>query len=120
LLVEDEALISMVAAETLRDFGFTVDEVANAAGALDLVKADVGGFAAAIIDIGLPDRKGDELATDLISLRADFPIIIATGQGKTALEGKLKKTARLTLLPKPYDSESLRKSLVKIGVSPKK
>lgn len=120
LLVEDEALISMVAAETLRDFGFAVEEAANAAGAMDLAKAGIGGYTAAIIDIGLPDRKGDELAADLIKLRADLPIVIATGQGDKALDGKLKKTARLTLLTKPYDSDSLRKSLAKVGVSAKK
>lgn len=120
LLVEDEALISMVAAETLRDFGFKVEEATSAASALDLAKADIASFCAAIIDIGLPDRNGDELAAELMTLRADLPIVIATGQGDQALDGKLEKTARLTLLPKPYDGESLRASLAEVGVVPKK
>jgi PAS domain S-box-containing protein len=120
LLVEDEALISMVTSEALRDFGFTVEEASNAAGALSLMQADIASFAAAIIDIGLPDRKGDELAADLVTLRADLPIIIASGQGEKALDGKLKKAKRLTFLNKPYDSEGLRKSLAEVGVPLKK
>lgn len=117
LLVEDEAMISMVTAENLRELGFAVEEVTTAAGAISATKEDIGAFAAAIIDIGLPDRKGDELATELKSMRPDFPIVIATGHGESALNGKLKKTKSLTLLTKPYDSEGLKKSLKAVGVS---
>jgi CheY-like chemotaxis protein len=117
LLVEDEAMIAMVTAENLRELGFAVEEVTTAAGAMNAAKGDIGAFAAAIIDIGLPDRKGDELATELKSLRPDFPIVIATGHGDSALDGKLKKTKSLTLLTKPYDSEGLKKSLKAVGVS---
>jgi DNA-binding NtrC family response regulator len=119
LLVEDEAMIAMVTAENLRDLGFEVEEVANAAKAMSAAKGDINGFAAAIIDIGLPDRKGDELASELISMRPDLPIVIATGHGEKALDGKLKKSASLTLLKKPYDSEGLLKSLKSVGVTPK-
>ena len=71
---------------------------------------------AAIIDIGLPDGKGDVLAKELKVLRPDLPIVIATGQGDGALDGNLKKTPQLTLLSKPYDSEGLRKSLATVGL----
>ena len=116
LLVEDESLVSMVAAETLRELGFDVEEVATAAAALKSAKANIGGFAAAIIDIGLPDGKGDALAKELKILRPDLPIVIATGQGDGALDGNLKKSPQLTLLSKPYDSEGLRKSLATVGL----
>jgi PAS domain S-box-containing protein len=119
LLVEDEAMMSMVTAESLRDLGYDVEEAANAASAMKAAKGNIGGFAAAIIDIGLPDRKGDQLATDLKNLRPDFPIVIATGHGDKALDGKLKKSKSLTLLTKPYDSEGLKKSLQAVGVPPK-
>jgi len=119
LLVEDEAMISMVTAENLRDLGYDVEEAANAASAMKAAKGNIGGFAAAIIDIGLPDRKGDELATELKNLRPDFPIVIATGHGDKALDGKLKKSKSLTLLTKPYDSEGLKKSLQAVGVPSK-
>jgi CheY-like chemotaxis protein len=117
LLVEDEAMIAMVTAENLRDLGFAVEEVTTAEGAINATKDDIGAFAAAIIDIGLPDRKGDELANELKNMRPDFPIVIATGHGESALDGKLKKTKSLTLLTKPYDSEGLKKSLKAVGVS---
>ena len=119
LLVEDEAMISMLTAENLRDLGFEVEDAANAASAIDAAKKNIGAFAAAIIDIGLPDRKGDDLAIELKGLRPDLPIVIATGQGDKALDGKLNKTRNLTLLKKPYDSDGLKKSLQTLGVSAK-
>jgi DNA-binding NtrC family response regulator len=117
LLVEDEAMIAMVTAENLRDLGFEVEEAATAANAISAAKDDIDGFAAVIIDIGLPDRKGDDLAIELKGLRPDLPIVIATGHGEKALDGKLKKSKSLTLLAKPYDSEGLKRSLSAVGVS---
>jgi PAS domain S-box-containing protein len=117
LLVEDESLVAMVAAETLREMGFEVEEAATVAAALKCAKTGIDGFAAAIIDIGLPDGKGDALAKELKNIRPNLPIIIATGQGDGALDGHLKKTPQLTLLSKPYDSEGLRKSLATIGLN---
>jgi CheY-like chemotaxis protein len=119
LLVEDEAMIAMLTVENLQELGFDVEEATNAAIALATAKKDIGGFAAAIIDIGLPDKKGDDLALELKHLRPDLPIVIATGQGDKALDGKLKDSDHLALLKKPYDSNGLKQSLMSLGVSAK-
>jgi len=116
LLVEDEAMIAMLTVENLRELGFEVEEAANATAALAAARKNISDFAAAVIDIGLPDRKGDDLALELKTLRPDLPIVIATGEGDGALDGKLKKIDNLTLLKKPYDSAGLDKSLKALGV----
>jgi DNA-binding response OmpR family regulator len=116
LLVEDEAMIAMLTVENLRELGFEVEEAANATAALAAARKNISDFAAAVIDIGLPDRKGDDLALELKILRPDLPIVIATGEGDGALDGKLKKIDNLTLLKKPYDSAGLDKSLKALGV----
>src|SRR6266700_440631 len=65
LLVEDEALVAMVAAETLIELGFDVVEAATARAALDHAGADHAEFEFAVIDLGLPDRPGEELIAEL-------------------------------------------------------
>ncbi len=117
LLVEDEALIAAVTAETLRDLGFQVEEAATAAAALAFATNQAEKLSAAIVDINLPDGKGDELAKKLRALKPDLPIVIATGSGDKAFAGDLKKGAPLALLSKPYDSDGLRQSLATVGLS---
>ncbi|HLL29120.1 MAG TPA: response regulator [Xanthobacteraceae bacterium] len=116
LLVEDEALVAMVAAETLRDLGFKVEEAGTAAAALNVAQDQSEKLSAAIIDINLPDGKGDELAKKLRALKPDLPIVIATGAGDKTLANELKKGAPLALLSKPYDSGGLRRSLAAVGL----
>jgi CheY-like chemotaxis protein len=41
----------------------------------------VWGFAAVIVDIGLPDRSGDDLVREIRSMHAALPILVATGKG---------------------------------------
>ena len=116
LLVEDEALISMVAAETLRELGFKVEEAATVAAALSFAKDQSDKLSAAIVDINLPDGKGDELAKSLRALKPDLPIVIASGAGDNGLASELKGGAPLAMLSKPYDSDGLRRSLATVGL----
>ena len=116
LLVEDEALIAAATAEALRDLGFEVEEAATAAAALAFAKGNTAKLSAAIIDLNLPDGKGDDLAKKLRALKPSLPIVIATGESGKTLAGDLKKGAPITLLSKPYDSDGLRKSLVTVGL----
>jgi DNA-binding NtrC family response regulator len=117
LLVEDEPLVAMVAADALRDLGFGVEEVTTAQAARAQAKMNISNLTGVIIDIGLPDGKGDELAAEFKKLRPDLPVIIATGHGDKTINGLLKKAPRLTLLTKPYDSDALWKSLVDVGLN---
>ncbi len=116
LLVEDEALIAAATAETLREFGFKVEEAATAAAALAFAKDQMANLTAAIVDINLPDGKGDELAKELRALKPSLPIVISTGAGDKTLAGELKKGAPIALLSKLYDSDGLRKSLATVGL----
>ena len=61
LLVEDEPLIQMLAVEYLEGRGFTVYKAGSATEAINTLGLLPGGVDAVVVDIGLPDRKGDEL-----------------------------------------------------------
>ena len=49
---------------------------------------------AAIVDVGLPDRRGDALAAELRALYADLPIVIASGYGEETVARPRRRPAR--------------------------
>ncbi len=117
LLVEDEVLVAAIAAENLRDIGFEVVEATSAKAALDHAAKDAAALKAAIVDIGLPDQKGDALAAELRKLRGDLPIIVATGHSSDSLPRELREAEKVAVLGKPYDLNDLKAALNAVGVA---
>jgi DNA-binding NarL/FixJ family response regulator len=111
LLVEDEALVAMAAAETLSELGFDVVEAATAQAALDHAGADHAHFEFAVIDLGLPDRPGEELIAELKMRRPDFPIIVASGYCEEALRERINVDEHFAFLSKPYDLAGLQTAI---------
>ncbi|NUO72826.1 MAG: response regulator [Frateuria sp.] len=106
LLVEDDALIRMDAAEMLRELGHEVLEVEygpDALAALQGRHVDV-----LVTDVGLPGMSGIELARRVRQLRPGIGLIFATGD--TELEGK-EACRDAVFLCKPYDAASLARSV---------
>ena len=110
LLVEDEALVAALAADALEELGFQIVEAATARAALELAGPGISTFALAIVDVGLPDGRGDMLAIELRKLRSDLPIIIATGYGEASLDERIRDK-RTIVLGKPYDLSQLHAAI---------
>jgi DNA-binding response OmpR family regulator len=120
LFVEDEILIQIVAEEDLKLHGFDVVVAGTAQAALDAAKKESGGFAAAIIDVGLPDRGGDALASDLRAMAATLPIVIVSGYDKDVLGERFTGDPLVQFLRKPYRSPQLIAALASVNVTPSK
>jgi CheY-like chemotaxis protein len=116
LLVEDEALVAMIAADSLNELGYDVIEVGTARAALEHAYPNCAKFDFAVIDMGLPDRPGDELISDLRKLCPDLPIIVASGYGDDELRRKLKAYDGFVFLNKPYEQASLRAAIDSLGL----
>jgi DNA-binding response OmpR family regulator len=117
LLVEDESLVAMVAADALREMGFEVAEAPSAGQALALASAGIWDFEIAIVDLGLPDREGSELVVELKQMRSDLPIIVASGQSAGAASAEFSGFEKLCVLSKPYQFATLRSSLQSLGIA---
>ncbi len=116
LIVEDEALIRLFVLDALGDYGFQVEEAENATDAMAQLSANDASVDAVIIDIGLPDRRGDLLTTELRKKWADLPIVIATGHDRTELASRFSLDARIAVIGKPYSPGMLLEALRKVGV----
>lgn len=114
LLVEDDPLMRMVVAGNLEAAGFTVDEAGSGLEARRLWQA--GRFAAAIIDIGLPDCRGDQVASEFRNADPHFPIILASGYDEQTIAAGFLGSRFSRALAKPYDEPALLAALEALGV----
>ena len=116
LFVEDEVLIQIAAGEDLREQGFDVVVAGTAKAAIEAVQSGIDGFAAAIIDIGLPDGGGDALAADFRSISKRLPIVIVSGYDKDVVSARFGDDPHLTFLRKPYRGAQLVAALAELNV----
>ena len=107
LLVEDEILIQVMAAEHLEQAGIEVEVSSSAANALQRLRLMRGEVDVVILDVGLPDRKGDVLASEMRSLYPKLAILFATGASEDELRRKFAEDARVAFIGKPYMPDAL-------------
>src|SRR5262249_25069946 len=86
LFVEDEVLVRMLAVEHLERAGYRVEAAGSSTEALN--KARLASIAAAVVDLGLPDRKGDHLVRELRRLFPRVPVVIASGYPEADLRAR--------------------------------
>ena len=114
LLVEDEALVALVAEDAMTALGFDVHVAYSAEAALEaLVDAPAD---LAVIDIGLPDMRGDELARKIQQQVPDVAIVIASGYDLDQISADLKTHPRVTVVAKPYTDADLATALSGLGL----
>lgn len=116
LIVEDELLVRMFAVDALEDAGFDVLQAGDAVEALNALRQAADSFTAVVVDLGLPDRSGDQLAAEIRSLRADLPILIASGRSERELKDRFAGDKQVGILVKPYTSVLLIDALELLGV----
>ena len=107
LLVEDEPLIRMLTVDMLDHLGFAAIEAASGAEALVLDDQTLRSVAGLMIDLGLPDGPGEEVARQLRQRRPDLPVILTTGADATAARARLAGNGPVGVLEKPYQLNDL-------------
>jgi DNA-binding response OmpR family regulator len=116
LLVEDETIVAMIAEDYLTEMGFEPRWVQTAADAL-IVLGEHPSLRLAIIDIGLPDMRGDLLARRALEMAPGVSIILATGYDPVDLESKFSDCPTVHTLGKPYAEHDLRAAVVALGLT---
>jgi two-component sensor histidine kinase len=115
LLVEDDPLMRMVVAGNLEAAGFRVEEAGSGMEARAIWQK-TGGVDAAIIDIGLPDCRGDQLASEFRVSAPHLPIILATGYDEKVVAPGFIGSRFGRVLAKPYDDAAMLKTLEALGL----
>ena len=111
LIVEDEVLIRMLAVDMLLDLEREADEAGTAKEALEMLRAPGAAYAVVLLDLGLPDKHGDELVRDIRQTHADLPLVVASGEDQHEVKSRLQEFGPIGFLGKPYDLDGLKKVL---------
>jgi DNA-binding response OmpR family regulator len=105
LLVDDEPELLELMRRALERHQHTVTTADSPAAAEAAFGASR--FDAAILDLSLPGRSGEELALDFLTQAPDLRVIIATGYPYSAAHLAAGLVARISVLQKPFLTREL-------------
>jgi PAS domain S-box-containing protein len=108
LLVDDDILVSMGAADMLLDLGHSVTEAQSGSHALRLLESDAP-FDVVVTDYAMPGMNGFELAQRIKERASNLPVILATGYA----ELPANRSIEFERLSKPYTAKDLAAALEK-------
>jgi PAS domain S-box-containing protein len=83
LVVDDEESILRFMSQMLERLGYSATSVSSALDAIDLFAKDPEAFDLIITDQTMPKMTGDELASRVLKLRKDIPLILCSGYSET-------------------------------------
>jgi two-component system response regulator TctD len=104
LLVEDDVLTALSLAEALVEAGYAVRCAEDGLHALELARAIEP--AIAIVDLGLPDISGEQVARSLREWYPNLPLVICTGFDLETVASMIEDL-RAHVLEKPLDDAQL-------------
>ncbi|MFK0094808.1 response regulator [Pseudomonas sp. NPDC090592] len=109
LVVEDDDIVRMLMVEVLDELGYTVIEAENATAALRVLEDPSQTLALMMTDVGLPDMRGEELASKARELRPLLPVLFASGYADS-----LNVPEGMHMIGKPFSIDQLRDKVVAI------
>ena len=105
LVVEDETMLLLVVAETLRDAGFDVWEASDGNAALEILNGQAP-IDLLITDIKMPGMNGYQVAEASLRLRPGLKVLFMTGYAQEPIPQSVKQ-AGIPVLYKPFDFNKL-------------
>ena len=107
LLVEDEASVARYLSELFEARGFRVERFSHGTEALQSFAANPSAFDLVLTDQVMPVGSGLELATDMLGIRPDLPVIVLTGDPDQISDADIVSSGIKAVLGKPIQSEHL-------------
>ena len=107
LFIEDEQAIADLGKSILEMLNYRTTSVTDADEALELFRANPDAFDAVITDLSMPKMMGTDLASHLLEIRPDLPIILTTGYTAILTPEELHAVGVRELLMKPFGFDSI-------------
>ncbi len=107
LLVDDEEAILSLLSQYLIEEGFQVTSTSDSREALRLFEQNPHRFDLVVTDQTMPNLYGDQLAVQLLQLRPELPIVLATGFSQRVTKAQAKALGIKAYLMKPFSRDQL-------------
>jgi CheY-like chemotaxis protein len=111
LFIDDEDFLIELGKNMLKKLGYRVETRTQPVKALEVFRAEPHKFDLVISDMTMPTMTGDTLATELMKIRPDIPIIICTGYSERIDDRRAQELSIKGLMMKPFTIRSLSKTV---------
>ncbi len=114
LFLDDEAAIVRMGAKMLERLGYTVTTATDSQTALELFRSHPEAFDLVITDMTMPHMTGEQLAAEMIRIRADIPIILCSGYSRRLSQVRLGARGIRALIRKPVVKAELARTVRRV------
>ena len=114
LFVDDEAMLVDMSQQILQRLGYQVTACTSSVEALQHFQNDPSAFDLIITDMTMPHMTGKELATAILEINPQFPIILCTGFSETISEEAAKHIGIQAFILKPIVMGDLAETMRKV------
>ena len=111
LFIDDEEDLAAMGNEMLTDLGYQVFSRTEAREALALFRLDPSRFDLVITDQTMPEMTGKELVEEILTIRADTPIILCTGFSQVIDGDKAKAVGVRAFAMKPLTKREIARTI---------
>jgi len=114
LLVDDEEVLVKLTRKKLSSIGYDVSAFTSSVDALKAFMDNPKAFDLVISDQTMPGFTGAELATKILKVRSEIPVLILTGFSETLNKEKALEIGARDLLMKPVSISDLAKAIRRV------
>ena len=107
LFVDDEELLAELGRDVLQNLGYTVTTMTDSVEALRTFSDDPHRFDLVFTDQTMPEITGIDLAAELLKIRPDIPIILATGYSDIVSQERATAAGIKGFVMKPLSRKEL-------------
>ncbi len=111
LFVDDEKSLIDLGRDLLERLGYRVETRASAIDAIEAFRSDPQKYDLIISDMTMPKMAGDELASQMRSIRPDIPIILCSGFSEALNTQAMETIGAYAILRKPITYADLAKTV---------
>jgi CheY-like chemotaxis protein len=111
LYVDDEETLVLLARRGLPRLGYRITAFTDARAALQHFRGHPADFDVVVTDLSMPGLSGLDLATEILRLRRDLPIILTTGYLRPQDATHAQALGLHDILPKPASHDTLAHAL---------
>jgi CheY-like chemotaxis protein len=114
LFVDDEQNIVDMAQQMLEFLGYDTTCFTSSSEALEVFKQNPNGFDIVITDQSMPKMTGIQLTEKLLEIRADIPVILATGYSSVVNQETIELYGIKAFLMKPHTVQKLSSTIQEV------
>ncbi len=101
LFVDDEPAIKMLGKQRLEKLGYFVRGTTDPKEAFEIFKDDPDAFDLVVTDMAMPKMTGEQLATEILKIRPDMPVLLCTGYSEKISKSKAHEIGIRGFVMKP-------------------